>query len=265
MSLTSRPNRYVEMLEQQQAWLVHGLQELYRRASDGEGWPGEPLKTEANGHPLTHDLLSRLGCLDQSKGERFEENTEVMQQELWKQNAGCMQRQESSDGSSESAHSPIVNTTTSLKTTTTRFPDAVARHQLPPTPPNYSPSTRGQPLSIKTEPMTTTTTMPSLSNPAYSTAALPVQGVVDPVALQGPHQPWPPQNTFSSPFDEMDLMSTTADYTTLSFDDQTQPNSSPLFNRQMPMNCLPSTTTGFFDPNDDFNQFLNANTEITSI
>ncbi|KAL1963809.1 hypothetical protein VTN77DRAFT_7740 [Rasamsonia byssochlamydoides] len=244
------PKGYVEMLEQQQAWLVHGLQELYRRTHEGEGWPGEPLKPEANGHPLTHDLLSRLGALDQSKGEHFEENTEVMQQELWRQNAGCMQRQESSDGSSDSAHSPVVNTTTS----STRFADAVARHQLPPTPPSYSPS-RAQPLSIKTEP----TTMSSLSNPAYS-AAMSVQGVVDPVALQGPQQPWP-QNTFS-PFDEMDLMNT-ADYTTLSFDDQTQNTSSPLFNRQMPMNCLPST--GFFDPNDDFNQFLNANTEITSI
>jgi hypothetical protein len=237
------------MLEQQQAWLVHGLQELYRRANGGEGWPGEPLKTEPNGHPLTHDLLTRLGALDQSKGEHFEENTEAMQQELWRQNAGCMQRQESSDGSSDTAHSPIVNTDPS-----SRFADAVARHQLPPTPPNYSPSARAQPLSIKSEP----TTMSQLSNPAYTAALSSVQGVVDPVALQGPQ--WP-QSTFS-PFDEMDLMNT-ADYTTLSFDDQTQTTSSPLFSRQMPMNCLPSTA--FFDPNDDFNQFLNANTEITSI
>ena len=71
------------MLEQQQTWLVHGLQEMYRRACEGEGWPGEPLRCEPNGHPLTHDLLTRLGALDHTKDERFEENPEIMQQELW--------------------------------------------------------------------------------------------------------------------------------------------------------------------------------------
>lgn len=217
------------MLEQQQTWLVHGLQELYRRTFEGEGWPGDRLKPEPNGHPLTHDLLTRLGALDHTKGEHFEENHEVMQQELWRHG---MQRQESSDGSSESAQSPVRSRFSS---------DAFSQTQtMPPTPPTYSPSTRAP---IKQEPMP--------RNPRYG---LSMQGVVNPLALQGGPPQWP--NSGFNPFDEMDLMST-ADYTNMSFE---EPLSSPMFNRQMPMNCLSSSDY------DDLNQFLNPNpTEITSI
>lgn len=52
------------MLEQQQVWLVNGLQELYYRAMNAQSWPGKPLKLEPNGLPLTHDLLVRLGALN---------------------------------------------------------------------------------------------------------------------------------------------------------------------------------------------------------
>lgn len=230
------------MLEQQQAWLVYGLQELYRRTRDGHGWPGEPLKCEANGHPLTHDLLTRLGALDQTKGEHFEENTETMQQKLWKQKPGNMQRQESSDGSSESAQSPVGSS---------RFSDAFSAHRLPPTPPSFSPSSRSTQPPIKSE--------SQLDNPAYA-AQLSMQGVVNPIALQDPPQ-WS-NNGFGS-FDEMDLMGP-SDYTSMSFDDQPLP--SPMYNRQIPLNCM--TSTPFMDKSDyeDFNQFLNSNpTEITSI
>lgn len=240
--------RYVEMLEQQQAWLVYGLQELYRRTSDGHGWPGEPLKCEANGHPLTHDLLTRLGALDQSKGDHFEESPEMMQQKLWTQKPGHMQRQESSDGSSESPQSPVGSS---------RFSDVFGRHHhLPPTPPSFSPSSRN----------TTATTQPpiesesQLENPAFA-PQLSMQGVVNPIALQGPQQ-WS-SNGFS-PFDEMDLMGPN-DYTNMSFDEQPLP--SPIYNRQIPLNCM--TSPPFMDTKseyEDFNQFLNPNsTEITSI
>jgi hypothetical protein len=223
--------RYVEMLEQQQAWLVYGLQELYRRTSEGDGWPGEPLKCEANGHPLTHDLLNRLGALDQNKGERFEENTESMQQELWKQNAGHMQRQDSSDGSSESAQSPVL---------ASRFSDTFARQPL--TPPTFSPPSRQGPM-IKTEPQ-------MVSNTPNFIPPLAMHGdVVNPIALQSPQQ-WP--NGLSN-FDDMDLM-TTADYTNLSFDDSI---SSPMFNRQIPMNCMSYMDTK--NDYEDISQFLNAN------
>lgn len=224
-------SRYVEMLEQQQAWLVHGLQELYRRTTEGEGWPGDRLKPEPNGHPLTHDLLTRLGALDHSKGDHFEENPETMQQELWRND---MQRQESSDGSSESAQSPVARSRFSS--------DAFSHSQtMPPTPPtSYSPSSQAP---IKSE-MTS-----SSSNPPFG---MSMPGVVNPLALQGGQQ-W--NNNGFSPFDEMDLMST-ADYTNLSFDES---NSLPMFSRQVPMNCISNDY-------EDFNQFLNPSAaEIISI
>ena len=275
------------MLEQQQTWLVHGLQEMYRRACEGEGWPGEPLRCEPNGHPLTHDLLTRLGALDHTKGERFEENPEIMQQELWKRNA--MQRQDSSDASSESAQSPVVSSRfqSDIFAAAGASPHHHQQHQrqqqhqqpqqqLPPTPPSFSPSSsRTQPTPlIKSEhpslqspqqqqqqqhqqppPMTP-------NNPAYA-AQMSMQGVVNPIALQGP-QPWSNNNGFGV-FDEMDLMGST-DYTNMSFED---PISSPMFNRQIPLNCIGSTS--FLDNtkndyDDTINQFLNPNpTEITSI
>ncbi|KAK9311344.1 hypothetical protein V1524DRAFT_473365 [Lipomyces starkeyi] len=223
------PKGYVEMLEQQQAWLVHGLQEIYRRSTDGEGWAGDRLNPEPNGHPLTHDLLTHLGALDHSKGEHLEENPETMQQDLWRSNAGHMQRQESSDGSIDSPQSPTQ-------------------------PPAYSPT--GRAPQIKGGPQ---------MSGSYA-QQLPMQGVVNPLALQGgpqQQQQWS-NNPGFIPFDEMDLMNL-ADYANLSFDDSQM--ASPMFNSQMPMNYMSS---GFFvDPKndcEDFNQFLNPNpTEIASI
>ncbi|KAF3007157.1 hypothetical protein E8E15_001904 [Penicillium rubens] len=68
----------------QQAWLVNGLQQLYRRSVDGEGWPDDRLEVGTNGQPLIHDLLARLGVLDHTKNERFIENTNAIKQELWR-------------------------------------------------------------------------------------------------------------------------------------------------------------------------------------
>ncbi|KAJ5819706.1 hypothetical protein N7474_005297 [Penicillium riverlandense] len=240
------PKGYVEMLEQQQAWLVHGLQELYRRSTDGEGWAGDRLKPEPNGHPLTHDLLTHLGALDHTKGEHFEENPETMQQDLWRTNAGHMQRQESSDGSTDSPQSPTARSRFSS--------DAFSQRQMPPTPPAYSPTARAP--QIKGEPQ---------MSGSYA-QQLPMQGVVNPLALQGgpqQQQQWP-NNPGFNPFDEMDFMNS-ADYANLSFDDNQM--ASPMFNRQMPVNCMSSGP--FVDSKndyEDFNQFLNPNpTEITSI
>lgn len=83
------------MLEQQQRWLVNALQELYQRIIDGNGWPGTCLKPEPNGHPLTHDILVRLGTLDHSQVKCCEENLKPVQ------------RKKSSESSSEITHSPI--------------------------------------------------------------------------------------------------------------------------------------------------------------
>ncbi|KAL4919102.1 hypothetical protein BDW62DRAFT_210046 [Aspergillus aurantiobrunneus] len=247
------PKGYVEMLEQQQTWLVNGLQELYRRLLGGEGWQGEPLKCEPNGHPLTHDLLTQLGALDKRKHERFEENAEAMQQELWKQNAGHMQRQESSDTSSESAQSPVMPS---------RFSDPFAARTLPRTPTTISPTTTLRidvPQSaIKSEPHITP------NNPTYvapmQTMSMP--RVVDPSDLQSgqiQHAQWPSPNGFGG-YDDMDLMS--AQYSGLPYDD---PVSSPMFNRPMPMGGLiPGSYMENKNDFEDINQFLNTQLEITS-
>jgi hypothetical protein len=184
------------MLEQQQSWLVHGLQELYRRNLDGDGWPGEPLKLEPNGNPLTHDLLMRLGALDSSKGERFEESPESLQADLWSSRPSGMQRQESSDGGSETAQSPARS----------RFSDAFSH--MPPTPPNYTTS----PRAVKSEAV-----------PSTPQFAPPNMGVVNPLALQDPAQ-W---NGQFQAFEEMEMM---PEYSQLAFDEM-----SPMFGRQMPM------------------------------
>ena len=102
------------MLEQQQAWLVHGLRELYRRITTAEAWPGDLLKPESNGFPLTHDLLTRLGALDHSMGDRFVEQPNYLS------------FQESSNKRFETFAS-----------------DSFFQHSMPPTPPtcHTSPST----------------------------------------------------------------------------------------------------------------------------
>lgn len=72
------------MLENQNLQLVQGLQELYRRVQNGEGWTGAPLK-ETNGTPLTNDILERLGALKQegqADSAHFEEDFEALQDRL---------------------------------------------------------------------------------------------------------------------------------------------------------------------------------------
>ncbi|KAJ6006950.1 hypothetical protein N7451_004894 [Penicillium sp. IBT 35674x] len=113
------PKGYAEMLEQQQAWLVHGLRELYRRVTTGEAWPGDLLKPESNGHPLTHDLLTRLGALNHSMGDRFEEHPDYLSFQ-------------------ESSKELLETVPTSSFSSDTKF-----QHPMPLTPPMYhtSPST----------------------------------------------------------------------------------------------------------------------------
>lgn len=74
------------MLEQQQTQLVNGLQEMYRRMTNNEGWKGEPLDTVPHGYPLTHDILERLDALSidgHHSPDRFEEDTETLQKRFF--------------------------------------------------------------------------------------------------------------------------------------------------------------------------------------
>lgn len=126
------------MLEQQQAQLVAGLQELYRRTQSGEGWEGPPLKESSHGTPLTHDILERLGALktggQKSASERFEESPESLQQKLLANGAGLMQQAPSESGS-ESANSPTSDPANQKSS----FTDPFSPGKLPPTPPSQSP------------------------------------------------------------------------------------------------------------------------------
>ncbi|KAL2862944.1 Zn(II)2Cys6 transcription factor domain-containing protein [Aspergillus lucknowensis] len=251
------PKGYVEMLEQQQTWLVNGLQELYRRLLDGEGWQGEPLKCEPNGHPLTHDLLTHLGALDQSKHERFEESADALQQELWKHSAGHMQRQESLDTSSDSAHSPVVP----------QFaPDPLAARTLPQTPPTINPPTS---LRIDVPPR------PAIKNEHHRTPSngfitsmqqpIPLPCVVNPSELQSAqlqNPQWTNPGSFGG-YDDMDLMS--AQYSGLPFESLDDNGASPMFSRQMALGCvIPGPYMDNKNDFDDINQFLNTQLEITS-
>ncbi|KAJ6104994.1 hypothetical protein N7486_003683 [Penicillium sp. IBT 16267x] len=106
--------RYI-LREEQQGWLIHGLRELYRHFQAGDGWPGEPLSCEANGQPLVHDILSRLGSLNQpqSGSTIFQGSAQasVNQQKLPDHNDRQMQRPFSSNSSSHtfiSAPAPLI-------------------------------------------------------------------------------------------------------------------------------------------------------------
>ncbi len=126
------------MLEQQQAQLVAGLQELYRRTQTGEGWEGAPLKESSHGTPLTHDILESLGALNSGRQnldvEHFEEDLNSLQRRLLANGAGFMQRA-ASDSGSDSSHSPTFDQAPRKVS----FTDPFSLSKLPPTPPSQSP------------------------------------------------------------------------------------------------------------------------------
>ena len=94
------------MLERQQIQLVAGLQDMYRRLQKGERWPGAPLTEEANGHPLTHNILESLNVLhDPEDGnEVFEEDLGRMRRRLLDSGASYVGRSGSFSSDSEHDH-----------------------------------------------------------------------------------------------------------------------------------------------------------------
>lgn len=93
------------MLEQQQAQLVAGLQETYRRLVEANVWPGKPL-SEASGQPLTHDILARLDLLEpkndgSGEHEPFEEDCQKLQQRLISEGASLIARRSSISSDSD--------------------------------------------------------------------------------------------------------------------------------------------------------------------
>ena len=139
------------MLEHQQAQLVTGLQELYKRAINGQGWLGAALADSTNGNPLTHDILERLGALKHESNDdadSFEEDLNTLQHRLIASGSGFMQRAESPDDS-EGLRSPVIEASPVKQPS---FSDPFSpRSQLPLTPPEESPyPSSGPQISIQT-------------------------------------------------------------------------------------------------------------------
>ncbi|KAI9685431.1 MAG: hypothetical protein M1822_004562 [Bathelium mastoideum] len=149
------PKGYVEMLEQQQTQLVAGLQDMYRRLSTGEQWPGSALTDGPNGHPLTHDILARLDLLQPREDgshqhEGFEEDCGRLQRRLLDAGAPFIKRRGSISSDSEEHEqqqlSPISNDTSYATTPTSApphrptFTHPFANNSAPMTPPSSSQS-----------------------------------------------------------------------------------------------------------------------------
>ncbi|KAJ6006496.1 hypothetical protein N7451_004440 [Penicillium sp. IBT 35674x] len=195
------PQGYAEKLEQQQVWLVHALQELYHCMTEGEGWPGDLLTVRPSGHPAIHDLLKRLGAIDHPIGQRFEENTELMQKKLWRKEKQC---HEIFDDSFEDTQSPVVQS---------HFSSDTSRQQ------------KGSPSLFKQSHMPITTQQ-SISS---------IQGDVNPDTPQREPTKCQASNSNASNFlNGMDMMAT-PDYADLVFDERFPPS---MFNCQMLMDCV---------------------------
>ncbi|KAK5082090.1 Fluconazole resistance protein 1 [Lithohypha guttulata] len=133
------PKGYVEMLESQQAQLVAGIQELYRRLQVGEGWEGPRLKETAGGTPLTHEILDHLGALkhdNQHSSTTFEDSPETLQSKLSVTTSASVRREMSFDTSSSSISSPMFEP---VQHNTTHFTNPWTHNHFPPTPPLQSP------------------------------------------------------------------------------------------------------------------------------
>lgn len=113
---------------------------MYRRMLDGQGWPGEPLQ-DTNGHPLTHDILNRLGALKNADGsaspDSFEDDFDSLQRRLLSDAAQWHQHDSpESDSEHNAHHSPP-------KAAPVRFHDPFAKNaaplSAPATPPDQSP------------------------------------------------------------------------------------------------------------------------------
>jgi hypothetical protein len=90
------------MLEQQLTTITEGLRRMYRKLQENNMWEGSKLVLH-NGQPLTHDILERLQVLRSINCEppvKYEDDFEVMQQRLLKENGPSRERKASSDSTS---------------------------------------------------------------------------------------------------------------------------------------------------------------------
>ncbi|KAJ5637536.1 hypothetical protein N7490_007415 [Penicillium lividum] len=228
------------MLEQQQAWLVSGLQELYRRAIDGEDWLRKPLKPGHDGYSLPQDLLTHLGVLDPSKGERFEENPKAMQEELGGR-IPQVQCNGFSKSGADSAQSPVARSCFSSV--------AIPYHAMPLAPPKFNPTIPE--LTFEPELQMPTTPRFDIQTMVPQTMVMQ-QNVVSTLALQENAQRQCGDTEFN-PLDNMDLV-TRPDPRNLSLEDEEVLWSNLSF--QLPISCMSSFShMDLKNDWDDFNEF----------
>ena len=132
---------YVEMLEQQQAQLVSGLREMYRRLQAGESWPGKSLKESHGGFPLTHDILERLNVLHSTDSsmthDAFEDDLEALQDRCMRTNGmaqNVRRRRAMSEESEPSLTSSNSSHGMSSPAQSVAFPDPYSQQGTPITP-----------------------------------------------------------------------------------------------------------------------------------
>lgn len=159
------------MLEQQQQQLVTGLQELYELVIKNQGWKGAPLKESTNGHPLTHDILERLGALkfdSHVQHDRFEEDLDMLRQKLVMDTTGSQRKLADLNYQNPSPFSESISPKHYFKD------PCPTLNQFPPTPPIQSPHQQAH-ASIR---------YISSQNHVLSEASL------DPSMLQSQRQTW---------------------------------------------------------------------------
>lgn len=131
---------YVEMLEQQQNQLVAGLQALYALVTSSASWKGAPLKESVNGHPLTHDILQRLGVLHldlNAETDAFEEDLDVLRQKFASETDSVISLNRRSQSSGYRGQNSFPEVASPRHYFSDSFPTL---HQFPPTPPIQSPN-----------------------------------------------------------------------------------------------------------------------------
>ena len=104
------------MLERSHAQLTAGLQELFRRTQNSDGWTGPRLELENHKRPLTHQILEALGVLrteDWEEPESVDDNGQGFEGYVLDKNGWMF---------SESASPPTQVTFSPGSPTQTNFP-----------------------------------------------------------------------------------------------------------------------------------------------
>jgi len=176
------------MLEQQQAQLVTGLRELYRRLQAGEEWPGMPLKEYHGGHPLTHDILERLDLLHSTsdapiKHEGFDEDLAQLQRRCMRENGSHHRRRSPSEESEPGLTSSESSHGMSSPAQSMSFIDSFSQKNSPQTPSLDSPFLQPSRSSMPTK------------SQQYTMQPMGQAGAINPMQLlqaqqwMGPQQP----------------------------------------------------------------------------